>query len=501
MAIIPSKYQKAVYDEIQYGNGNIVVKAVAGSGKTTTIVNALTLIPKHKRILFSAFNNSIVNELKERCPDHVRVTTLHSLGWSSLKKHYGTEIKLSENKSFIIAEKLFKNVYHRSVRNAHFAVMSKLVGLYKLNLGRTKEDLIDIADKHDINYTDDLIEQTMMLYSLDFSMKDTFDFNDMIFRPAVENSIFLYKYDYVFVDECQDLNLAQQMLLDKSIKDNGRMISVGDPYQAIYGFAGADAESFNRLVEKPNTKVLPLSVCYRCSKSVVESAKDIVSDLEYFEDSPVGAFRYGLVNEIRTGDWVLCRNVKPLVILCVHLLSEGKKAFIKGSDIGKSIVRLLKGTKETNLGQALRKLTFSLSKVKNDLSKRGIEDPTSHPKYISLKEKIGIISYLGKKFKSVNEIVTFIDRIFSEGGDGIQLSTIHKSKGLENDRVFLVCPELMPSKYATQPWQIQQETNLRYVAYTRAKLELIIVENFNGTVIDFRKELGEEHRLLLEDVN
>lgn len=489
MSIKPSKYQLDVYDEIEFGTGNLVVKAVAGSGKTTTIVNSLKLISQSKRILFSAFNNSIVTELKDRCPDHVRVTTLHSLGWGALKRYYGSEIKLNESKSFIIAEKLFKNVYPKAVRNNVFTVMSKLVALYKLNLGHGRDEMIDIADKHNLSYTDDLIEQALMLYSVDISSKDVFDFNDMVFRPAIENNVFMYKYDYVFVDECQDLNLAQQVLLDRSLKPDGRLIAVGDPYQAIYGFAGADAESFSRLVERPNTKVLPLSVCYRCSKEVVGFAKTIVNELESFEGSPNGVVRNGVVSEMEDGDWVLCRNVKPLVILCVHLLNEGKKSFIKGSDIGKSIIRLIKGTHESTISGSLKKLSATLNKTKEELMKRGVRDPLSHPKYINLKEKIGVISYLGKNFKSVSGIVEFLDRIFSEGGTGIQLSTIHKSKGLENNRVFLICPELLPSRYAIQPWQIQQETNLRYVAYTRAKLELVLVHNFKDTVIDFKKEV------------
>ena len=55
------------------------------------------------------------------------------------------------------------------------------------------------------------------------------------------------------------------------------------------------------------------------------------------------------------------------------------------------------------------------------------------------------------------------------------LSTIHKAKGLENERVFFLLPDIIPSKYATQPWQIEQEMNLKYVATTRAKHTLIKV--------------------------
>lgn len=60
----PSKYQRAVYTFITKCNGNAVIDAVAGSGKSTTIVNALKIIPQNKRVLFLAFNKSIVEELK-----------------------------------------------------------------------------------------------------------------------------------------------------------------------------------------------------------------------------------------------------------------------------------------------------------------------------------------------------------------------------------------------------------------------------------------------------
>jgi len=82
-----------------------------------------------------------------------------------------------------------------------------------------------------------------------------------------------------------------------------------------------------------------------------------------------------------------------------------------------------------------------------------------------------------------------IKGIFSDEVKGIILSTIHKAKGLENDRIFFLAPELIPSKYATQPWQYEQEQNLFYVAVTRAKHELIYVwgnvflEDIKGKVI------------------
>jgi len=65
MKFKPSKYQRVVYQFIKSCKGNAVVEAVAGSGKSTTIVNAIDIIPEDKKILFLAFNKSIVTELQK----------------------------------------------------------------------------------------------------------------------------------------------------------------------------------------------------------------------------------------------------------------------------------------------------------------------------------------------------------------------------------------------------------------------------------------------------
>lgn len=88
MLFVPSPYQQRIYDFIESGTGNAVINAVAGSGKTTTLINLLAKVPTTSRVLFLAFNKSIVEELKiktQRFPN-VEVKTLHSLGMSGLRK-------------------------------------------------------------------------------------------------------------------------------------------------------------------------------------------------------------------------------------------------------------------------------------------------------------------------------------------------------------------------------------------------------------------------------
>ena len=76
-----------------------------------------------------------------------------------------------------------------------------------------------------------------------------------------------------------------------------------------------------------------------------------------------------------------------------------------------------------------------------------------------------------------------INMIFSDDSkNGICLSTVHKSKGLESDRVFIICPDKFYVKPCMRvPWMAEQERNLVYVAITRAK-------HFLGFVTDFSAE-------------
>jgi len=76
---------------------------------------------------------------------------------------------------------------------------------------------------------------------------------------------------------------------------------------------------------------------------------------------------------------------------------------------------------------------------------------------------------------SLQDLLARIDRAFSDGEGGLVLSTIHKAKGIEWDRVFLWRWDLLPSQWARLEWQQRQERNCQYVGVTRARRELYFV--------------------------
>ena len=107
----------------------------------------------------------------------------------------------------------------------------------------------------------------------------TIDFNDMIYLPNALGLQPKKQYGYVFVDECQDLSQAQIGIVKKYLRQDGRLLAVGDPYQAIYGFAGADSDSYEQVKEAFNCQEFSLAECFRCPQAVVEIARTIRPDI------------------------------------------------------------------------------------------------------------------------------------------------------------------------------------------------------------------------------
>ena len=520
----PSKYQKDIFNFIRKDNKNGLISAVAGSGKTTTLIKALEIIPEDKSVLFMAFNKSISEEIKKRIPlgKLIDIKTVHSHGFTILTSNIETVIEKDkyhliykniinfisgkdgesikqynfdeEHISYIESIKKFmngKDLYDTNFRNN----VNKLINLSRLHfidfdtfsIGISELKMISI--KNSIESNDYECEVSWYMSKLGIYVNNIIDYTDMIFLPNVLK-FDVPKYDFVFIDECQDLNTCQRLLMLQSIKpETGRFIAVGDPKQSIYAFAGADSESYEKLRQLPNTKELPLSVTYRCGKEIIEQVKHINPLIKPHTKNGKGnvldTFSY---LDIEDGDMVLCRNTFPIVSLCVSFLCRGKKAFIIGSDIGLSLKNMIKNCENKsepfNMDNVLSRLHHEKQKmidkimIKNGVSNKEASEESS---IILFKEKIEIINALSEDIEDPLIVMKKIDEIFSDNKQqGICLSNIHKSKGLESDRVFILHQELMPSKRAVLPWEIEQENNLIYVAYTRAKKTLGFITDYDA---------------------
>ena len=487
-----SKYQLAIYDWIEHDQGHLVVEAAAGSGKSTTLVKCLDFISENSKVLLTAFNTDIVNELKKKVNDkpNVDIRTLHSLGLLFIKKNIPQASAIPEPfkyDSYIknnIRELSSINLYTLRGREyfKYIDNIKKYVDFGRYYLCQTVNDLGFIESRYGIETIADEKEVALQVMEWGKNALETIDYTDMVWLP---NALFLKPlgllFDFIMVDECQDMNKAERELVLKCFKMGTRMVSVGDTQQMLYAFSGGDPESFNALKSIPNTKCLPLSISYRCGKNIVDFAKKIVPTIEAAENAIDGqVIRNVSLDIVKDGDMILCRNNAPLVQIYNEFLKLGKKSFIRGKDIGNNLKALVKSTKQDvlnvdcNEDGVFVRLYDDLFVSRNKLMEKFDIDADTAINSPQIQNKLDMINALEILAEGINkseEIIEKIDEIFPKRDkkDGISLSTIHKAKGLEANNVFIACESLMPSKSAKKNWEIRQEYNLMYVAYTRAK--------------------------------
>jgi DNA helicase II / ATP-dependent DNA helicase PcrA len=274
---VPSPQQLAIFDAIQNTNDSLMVVAVAGSGKTTTIVQAAKLIPRDCFSVFLAFNKSIALELQDRLPYWVQARTFHSHSFAALRNNLPKPTKVDPDKVRVILFKLLDE--DRNELFLYLPFVRKLVDLAK-GLPTRIVPWRDLIDYHELECEGDEEFGISLAHDVFIESQqalETIDYNDMLYLTWAREAAFPLA-DFVFVDEAQDLNAIQHALLLRMLKPKGRVIVVGDPWQSIYAFRGADSDSMDKLSQQFNCRHLPLSVSYRCSKSVVREAQQILSE-------------------------------------------------------------------------------------------------------------------------------------------------------------------------------------------------------------------------------
>lgn len=512
---------------------HVIIRAGAGSGKTTTLIEGLKKLrgvksdhpaaknpsPQQRAIwdslmlskdavsvAFIAFNTSIADELKARVPPGCDARTSHSLGNLAITNAYGRLQLNNDRTQIIVCELLGRDIW--DVRKRDMVLLKAccdLSELVKQNLAETDpQSLMELCRHFDVELDKYQSEVFALIPKIIERSKDVLKdkciaFVDMIWLP-IALGLPAPQFDLLLVDEAQDLNRCQQALVQKYGK---RLLLCGDPKQAIYGFAGADNESMSRmftiLSETPaGCEILPLNYTRRCAKAIVREANIIVPDFYAFESNAEGIvdrlpFKgerpdptdldgqggagYSYRAYVNDGNMLLCRTNAPLVSECFKFLKAGRKANIQGKDIGQGLIKTInKIEKRSPISPFLVKnLIMALEAwLRDETEKENVKKFPSETRLMALQDRHDCLQCFcddADPDAPVSVITGKIESIFSDKSrDGILLSSVHKAKGLEAKRVFLLEPESSPIPHpmAKQKWEIDQEYNLRYVAITRA---------------------------------
>lgn len=513
---------------------HVIVEARAGTGKTTTLIEGLKMLkgigsqltpspqqravwdaicqsPPDSSVCFVAFNSSIAKELVCRVPQGCEAMTLHRLGNQAVLRAFPELRRFNLDNAKWVVPDLIAELTGRDIKDLRqnspvlLKATEELVGLAKMNLvgltadpdgnGGWLEDLQALASHHGVEM-DGCFAEVMDLVPRVIerckSPRGKINFDDMIWLPVVLN-LPLPRYDLLLVDERQDLNKCQMEL---AIRAGHRIVAVGDRAQSIYGFAGADSEAcrtFSAMLEGRSDRglvTLPLTVTRRCGKAIVKEAQRYVPDFEAHESNPEGKVsRKRMPTKDRPtckpeelystdcgdGDMVLCRTNAPLVSQCFAFLKRGQKANIQGRDVGQGLISTIKKLKAGSIPDLVGKLDhWRFIEEQKENNKRN----PSEAKLQAIADRVECLNCFAEGAETVDQVIAKIEAVFTDDKEspGIKLSSIHKAKGLEARRVFILQPpEARMREDKMQRWELEQEDNLRYVAITRAIEELVHV--------------------------
>ena len=472
-----SKLQVDIFNHVKNGTGNAIVEAVAGSGKTTTIVEAMKLV--QGSAIFLAFNKSIAEELKSR---GVNARTFHSLTYAPVTRAKET-LTVDSNK----LRKLCDMNMRGKEASLYSAFCCRLVGLGKqCGLGALVPDVhenwLSICIHHDLEPE---AEEANLARGIELASdlltwsneSSSVDFDDLLYLP-VKDGISLPKYDFIFVDEAQDTNAIQRAILRKIMKPTSRLVAVGDPHQAIYGFRGSDSDSLGILGDEFDCVTLPLSISYRCGQKIVEYAQQWVEHIQAAPNAPEGEVVHlgskWKPEIFNAGDLVVCRRVAPLLSLAYRMLRDRQPVTIMGRESGSGLKSLITKMKTDNLDVLVEKLeAWTLKEVERAVAKM------NDGKVEALQDKFSAIQALVESMdegSQVADLLMVIDNLFENKDNATLLATIHKAKGLEAEVVYWLGRNQCPAKWAKRNWQKQQEVNLCYVATTRAISKLVTLD-------------------------
>lgn len=328
------------------------------------------------------------------------------------------------------------------------------------------------------------------------------DFVDMLYLPTLcAATRWDIDADVVFVDELQDLDVLQQQMLQHLIR-RCVFVGVGDPHQAVYSWRGADADAMSRIAVATRAKTLPLSICYRCPEAHIRAARKWSPRIEAAPGAVRGVFeRYdaeGILactdvaehgddcecrasakkrlqpTDFQPGDVVICRAKAPLVKMAFWLMRARRPCRILGRNLAAPLLSFIDSMRCTDVPSLLRKVNTVTQRL--ILRALDLDDETVAEEARDRQAVIVAVAD-GYDGDDVAGLQAELEALFGDGedrGSVVTLSTVHKFKGGEADRVWWLDhhkpdPE---SRGYKQEWQRVEAGHIRFVALTRARREL-----------------------------
>lgn len=470
-------------------HANLAVRARAGTGKTFTILAGVQRAPETRAphvTLLAAFNKTIAGELQARVGGNPRIhaKTLHALGCRFVfAQRPKAKVDESGRRARLLAQAALNTQTADRVCDAVAKLHTKAREV--VPFARDARDLqwliyrfnIEIPDTTSARFVCDAALRAMTIAREDHgTLSETFDFADMIYLPLVCDWT-RRMYSLVVIDEAQDMTAAQLELARRVAYTNGRIAIVGDDRQAIYSFRGADADGFGRLRLELQAVELPLLVTRRCARDIVTAAQAIVPDIAALPEAPRGIVRKidkaALAAQVQEGDFVLSRTNGPLIRVALALLKRDLCARVRGKDVGRQAQALLRALDPATTAE-IPALVAGWAVIERSRA-QGLLPDVQEARLDAIEDQVAVLTELAAGCADVAAVRRRIDLLFDDDAVGatvVTCSSVHRAKGLEAARVFLLEGTFRGSGHEGE------EANIRYVAITRARSELVWVGGY-----------------------
>lgn len=478
--------------DIINSTGNIKINAVAGSGKTTTVIAYAKARPISSKILYLAFNKSVKLEAVRKFADkglsNVKVETAHSLAYKCIVFKNNYKVRAQGYKTNEIVEIL--NLQGNDEKHTEYIIanhINKFVAYFCNSDKRKVQDLNYLDTVTDLkaqvfvsSFYDYIVAQSRLLLSkMD---KGEIEITHDFYLKKFQLSSPKLPYDYILFDEGQD---ASPAMLDVFLRQKATKVIVGDTHQQIYGWRFA----VNSL-EKADFKTYHLSTSFRFSQAIANLAMEVLNYKKHLiEHQTIPITGKGNNKEIKTKA-VLARTNLGLLLKAIEYVTEKKnikKIYFEGNinsytyaDEGASLYDVL------NLYNDTRHLIRDkLIKAMKNLEE--LEDYIEKTEDAQLAMMVDIVKEYGNEIPEIIKTIKnkHVDNDDKEKAEMI-FSTVHRCKGMEYDAVQLVndfiteekLEKLKEGKKAEDinATKLNEEINLLYVAVTRTKNSIHIPE-------------------------
>jgi hypothetical protein len=480
--------QTAIIDQAMKSPTNLLINALAGAAKTSTLRFLCKYMPVEP-VLSLAFNKRIADEMAKVLPGHVRAATMNSVGHRVWGAAIGKRLVVETKKNYNLVKTLI-DALPRSQRSDAYAIFgditkalsrAKLSGYVPAGTAAgssllSEEEFFGGLEEAPDDWFVGLLNKALTL-GIQQSYGGLIDYDDQIYMPTLFGGSFP-QHRRVMVDEAQDLSPLNHAMVDRLVAPSTQIIAVGDPWQSIYAFRGADTRSMAFLRDRFKMHEMTLSVSFRVPRAGVLNVRKRVPHMQWAPwaiEGHVEHLSQWDAKCIPDNSAIICRNNAPLMSAALNLLKAGRGVHLVGTDLGPQLVKALKKLDpDLQIGQEAVYAAIDKWEAEKLLRARNAGVVADKAECLRVFASFG---------PTLGAAIAYCEHIFTQKGP-IQLLSGHKAKGLEWSTVYFLDPHRIPSPYAKEGEALEQELNVQYVIETRFKENLyyIRLEDFTDAV-------------------